>query len=423
MWEIVTKISEGRGEMKDIDLLEELAEAVKDASMCGLGQTAANPVLSTLRYFRNEYEEHIQRKKCSAMVCKEIVSAPCQSICPTDQEASVYIALIAQERFEEAYQIIRKDNPLPSICGRVCDHQCESVCRSGDFGEPIAIRALKRFVMDWAIENGKNILPTQKSERHDINVAVIGSGPAGLAASYKLNLLGYDVTIFESQTVAGGMLALGIPEHRLPKSILKSDIELILESGVQLKTNATLGKDFTIDDLIGQGFKAVFIATGAHKSMKLAIPEENAEGVIPAMQLLPLVNLGKEVPLGANVGIIGGGNAAIDAARVAIRHKNVANVTILYRRTRKEMPAYEEEIEDALEEGIEIQYLVAPIKVLQDNGKVTGVECLRMELGEMDQSGRRSPIPIQGSEFSLEFDTIIPAIGERPDTSFIHDND
>ena len=185
----------------------------------------------------------------------------------------------------------------------------------------------------------------------------------------------------------------------------------------------TFGKDFTIDDLIGQGFKAVFIATGAHKSMKLAIPGETAEGVIPAMQLLPLINLGKEVPLGANVGIIGGGNAAIDAARVAIRHKNTEKVTILYRRTRKEMPAYEEEIEDALEEGIKIQYLVTPIKVLQQDGKVTGVECIRMELGEMDQSGRRSPIPISGTEFTLEFDTIIPAIGESPDTSFIHDND
>jgi NADH-quinone oxidoreductase subunit F len=423
MWEIVAKICDGRGEMKDIELLEELAEAVKDASLCGLGQTAANPVLSTLRYFRDEYEEHIQRKICSAMVCREIVSAPCQSICPTDQEASVYIALIAQERFEEAFQVIRKDNPLPSICGRVCDHQCESVCRSGDFGEPIAIRALKRFVMNWAIENGKNTLTLEKSRRNNIKVAVIGSGPAGLSASHILNSLGYDVTVFESQAIAGGMLALGIPEHRLPKSVLNSDIDLILKSGVQLKTNMTLGKDFTIDDLIGQGFKAVFIATGAHKSMKLAISGETAEGVIPAMQLLPLINLGKEVPLGANVGIIGGGNAAIDAARVAIRHKNTEKVTILYRRTRKEMPAYEEEIEDALEEGIEIQYLVTPIKVLQQNGKVTGVECIQMELGEMDQSGRRSPIPISGSEFTLKFDTIIPAIGESPDTSFIHDND
>ncbi len=423
LWEIVTKICEGRGEMKDLDLLEELAEAVKDASMCGLGQTAANPVLSTLRYFRNEYEDHIKKKRCPAMVCKEIVSAPCQSICPTNQEASVYIALIAQERFEEAYQVILKDNPLPSVCGRVCDHQCESVCRSGEFGEPIAIRALKRFVMDWAIENGKDTLPIQTPKRHNIKVAVIGSGPAGLAASYTLNMLGYDVALFESQAVVGGMLALGIPEHRLPKAVLKSDIDFILKSGVLLKTNTALGKDFTIDDLIRQEFKAVFIATGAHKSMKLAILGETAEGVIPGMELLSQVNLGKEVPLGKNIGIIGGGNAAIDAARVAIRHKNTEKVSILYRRTRKEMPAYEEEIEDALEEGIEIQYLVTPIKILNENGKVTGVECIRMELGEMDESGRRSPVPISGSEFSLKLDTIIPAIGERPDTSFIHEKD
>jgi NADH-quinone oxidoreductase subunit F len=423
LWEIVTKICEGRGEMGDLDLLEELAEAVKDASMCGLGQTAANPVLSTLRYFRDEYEEHIKRKNCPAMVCKEIVSAPCQSLCPADQEASVYIALIALERFKEAYHIIRKDNPLPSVCGRVCDHQCETVCRSGDFGEPIAIRALKRFVMDWAIENGIEYMPDKASKRHNTKVAVIGSGPAGLAASYTLNMLGYDVTIFESQAVAGGMLALGIPEHRLPKAMLKTDIDFILKSGVSLKTNAALGKDFSIDDLVGQGFKAVFIATGAHKSMKLAIPGETEEGVIPAMELLSQVNQGKEVPLGKNIGIVGGGNAAIDAARVAIRHKNSEKVTILYRRTRKEMPAYEEEIEDALEEGIEIQYLVTPIKILTENKKVTGVECIRMKLGEMDESGRRKPVPIEGSEFSLEFDTIIPAIGERPDTSFIVEDD
>jgi len=423
MWEIVTKISNGRGEMKDLDLLEELAEAVKDASMCGLGQTAANPVLSTLTYFRNEYEEHILKKRCSAMVCKELVSAPCQSICPADQEASVYIALIAQERFEEAYQVIRKDNPLPSVCGRVCDHQCESVCRSGEFGEPIAIRALKRFVMDWAVENGKDIPIISTTKRHNIKVAVIGSGPAGLAAASKLNMMGYDVAVFEAQEVAGGMLSLGIPEHRLPNAVVKSDIEFILKSGVQLKTNAALGKDFSIDDLIREGFKAVFIATGTHISLKLAIPGENAKGVIPAMELLSQINLGKDMPLGTKVGIIGGGNAAIDAARVAIRNEKTEKVTILYRRTRKEMPAYEEEIEEALEEGVEIQYLVAPIKILTKDGQTTGVECIRMELGEMDESGRRSPIPIEGSEFLLEFDTIIPAIGERPDTSFISEND
>jgi len=357
------------------------------------------------------------------MVCKEIVSAPCQSICPAEQEASVYIALIAQERFEEAYQVIRKDNPLPSVCGRVCDHQCESVCRAGEFGEPIAIRALKRFVMDWAIENGKESPPLQIGKRNNMKVAIIGSGPAGLAASHTLNILGYDVTLFEAQSVAGGMLSLGIPEHRLPKSILNSDIEYILKSGVTLKTNTALGKDFTIDDLFRQGFKAAFISTGAHKSMKLSIPGETADGVIPAMELLSQVNLGKETSLGAHVGIIGGGNAAIDAARVAIRHKNTQKVTILYRRTRKEMPAYEEEIEDALNEGIEIHYLVAPTKFMVGDGKVTGVECIRMELGEMDESGRRRPVPISGSEFSLKIDTVIPAIGERPDTSFIDEND
>jgi NADH-quinone oxidoreductase subunit F len=277
--------------------------------------------------------------------------------------------------------------------------------------------------MDWAIENGRDTLPIQTSKKLNIKVAVIGSGPAGLAASHRLNMLGYDVTLFESQAVAGGMLALGIPEHRLPKSVLKSDIGFILKSGVLLKTNTVLGKDFTIDDLIRQGFKAAFIATGAHKSMKLAIPGETAEGVVPGMKLLSQVNQGKEVPLGASVGIIGGGNAAIDAARVAIRHKNTEKVTILYRRTRKEMPAYEEEIEYALEEGIEIQYLVSPIKFLLKDGKVSGVECIRMELGEMDESGRRRPVPISGSEFSLKFDTIIPAIGERPDTFFVHEND
>lgn len=423
LWEIVSKICEGQGERKDLNLLEELAEAVKDASLCGLGQTAANPVLSTLRYFRNEYEEHIEKKRCPAIVCKEIVSAPCQYICPTNQEASVYIALVAQERFEEAHQIIRKDNPLPSVCGRVCDHRCESVCRSGEFGEPIAIRSLKRFVMDWAAENGKDSLPIQTQNRRNIKVAVVGSGPAGLAASHTLNMMGYDVTVFESQSVPGGMLALGIPEHRLPKTILKSDIDFILNSGVSLKTNSTLGKDFTIDNLTEQGFKAVFIATGAHKSMKLAIPGETGNGVMPGMELLSQVNQGKEVLLGKNVGIIGGGNAAIDAARVAIRHENTEKVTILYRRTRKEMPAYEEEIEDALAEGIEIQYLVTPIEILTEDNKVTGAECIRMELSDMDESGRRRPIPIEGSEFSLEFDTIIPAIGERPDTSFIEEKD
>jgi NADH-quinone oxidoreductase subunit F len=423
MWEIVSNISEGKGKESDLKLLETLATAVKDASMCGLGQTASNPVLSTLKYFHKEYIEHINYKRCPAMVCKEIVSAPCQYTCPIDQEASVYIALIAHKKYEDAFNVIIKDNPLPSVCGRVCDHKCESVCSAKEMGDPIAIRSLKRFVVDWAAKNG--IQPKQKNKepRKNKKVAIVGAGPAGLSAAYNLNLKGYDVKIFESLPVAGGMLAIGIPEHRLPKDVLKAEIEHILNTGVELKTNTALGRDFSIDDLFKQSYKAVFIAVGAHKSIKMGIPDEKAEGVIQAMKMLKEINLGREVKLGERIGIIGGGNAAIDAARVAVRNKNVKEVTILYRRTRKEMPAYEEEIESSLEEGINIHFLVAPIKILLENGSTTGVECIRMKLGEIDESGRRRPIPIKGSEFTVELDTLIPAIGERPDVSFADQND
>ena len=423
MWEIVKDISEGKGKESDLELLEELAKTVKDASMCGLGQTASNPVLSTLKYFKEEYQEHIKHKKCPALVCREIISSPCQYICPIDQEASVYIALIAQAKFEEALNIIRKDNPLPSVCGRVCHHPCETVCRAAEIGEPIAIRSLKRFIMDWAIEIGYKPPEEQEKPKKKNKVAVIGAGPAGLTAGYYLNKKGYPVTIFESLPVAGGMLITGIPEHRLPKRKLNYDIENILKSGVTIKTNTALGKDFSLDDLFKEGYEALFIAIGAHKSMKMNIPNEDAEGVIQALELLKEVNLGKEVKLGKKAGIIGGGNAAVDAARVAIRNKNTDKVIILYRRTRKEMPAFEEEIDAAIEEGIDIQFLVAPNKVLTDNGKVVGVECIRMKLGDIDASGRRRPIPIEGSEFTVELDTLIPAIGERPDTSYITEKD
>ena len=421
MWEIVKDISEGNGKEEDLELLEELANIVKDASMCGLGQTASNPVLSTLKYFKDEYEDHIKRKKCPAVVCTEIVSSPCQYTCPIDQEASVYIALIAHRKFEEALKIIRKDNPLPSVCGRVCHHPCEKACRAGEFGEPIAIQSLKRFVTDWAIKNDYRVQNNNKSKKD--KVAIIGAGPSGLTAGYYLSLKGYQATIFESLSVPGGMLAIAIPDHRLPKKILNFDIDNIIKSGVTIKTNTTLGKDFLIDDLFKEGYKAVFIAIGAHKSMKLNIPNEDSKDVIQAIELLKEVNLGNDAELGERVGIIGGGNAAVDAARVAIRNKNCKSVTILYRRTRKEMPAFEEEIESAIEEGIGIKFLTAPTRVLTQNGKVIGVECIQMKLGDLDASGRRRPIPIEGSEFSIELNTLIPAIGERPDTSFVSDKD
>ncbi len=422
MWEIVKNITDGKGTRQELALLEELAGIVKDASLCGLGQTASNPVLSTLRYFRHEYEAHIDKKKCPALVCQEIVSSPCQYECPISQEASVYIALIAKGRFEDAYQFIAKDNPLPSICGRVCHHPCEKVCRAGEAGDPIAIRALKRFVTDYARE--KDLHPYyEAAPRIKAKVAIIGAGPAGLTAAYDLALKGYQPTIFDSLSVPGGWLAKGIPDHRLPRNILERDIEHIKSAGVNIRTNTTLGKDFSLDDLFAQGFKAVFIATGAHKSMRLGIEGENSAGVIQGTELLRTINLGEKVTLGARVGIVGGGNAAIDAARVAVRDKKVKEVTILYRRTRQEMPAFAEEIEAAIEEGVKIQFLVTPVKVLSESGRVKGVRCIRMRLGDIDASGRRSPVPVEGSEFTVDLDTLVPAIGERADSSIFTPED
>jgi NADH-quinone oxidoreductase subunit F len=422
MWEIVKKITDGQATLGDIAVLEELAVAVKDSSLCGLGQTAANPVLSTLRYFRSEYEKHVVEKRCPAMVCKEIVSSPCQYICPIGQEACVYIALIAHKKFEEAYRIIRKDNPLPSVCGRVCSRACESVCRAGEIGEPIAIRGLKRFVMDWAKAKGLDSpvrLPVTKAEK----VAIVGAGPAGLTAGYYLAQKGYPVRIFEALPVPGGMLAVTIPEHRMPKDILSEDIDYIVQSGVSIKTHMALGKDFTLDDLHSQGYKAVFIATGAHKPIEIGVPGEEADGVLQALEYLKDVNLRRPVELGGRVVVIGGGNSAVDAARVALRNKSVKQVSILYRRTRKEMPAYPEEIEAALEEGVKIEFLTAPTRVRTTDGRVCGVQCQRMKLGEKDESGRPKPVPVEGSEFHVAADTLILALSERAYTPYLKESD
>ena len=422
MWEILKDITEGQAKEKDLALLEELAKVVKDASLCGLGQTAANPILSTLRYFRGEYEAHIKLKRCPAMVCKELVSSPCQYACPIDQEASTYIALIAQRNFEEAFRIIMKDNPLPSVCGRVCHHPCEKVCAAGETGDPISIRSLKRFVMDWADRNGINYIP-EPVEQNRERIAIIGAGPSGLAAGYFLARKGFRPTIFEALPVAGGMLAVGIPDHRLPKPVIDKEIERIKAAGVEIRTGIIMGRDITIEGLFKSGYHSVFCATGAGKSMLMGIPGEDAGGVLHSVEYLRELNLGKKVPIGKRVCVVGGGNSAIDAARAALRDKNCENVAIFYRRTKAEMPALAEEVDAAIDEGIDIQFLVAPVKVVTKNGKAVAIECVRMKLGEKDASGRPRPVPIEGSNFTTSLDTLILAISERPDTSYIVEAD
>ena len=418
MWEILDKITKGQGTMENLELLEELAVATKDASMCGLGQSAANPVLSTLRYFRDEYEAHIKYKTCPAVVCKEIISSPCQHTCPIDTEAPQYIAYIARGEFKKAYNIILKDNPLLGICSRVCHHPCELKCRAGQGGDPISIRALKRFAVEHG--NGKKIKRIKK-KLSGKKVAIIGSGPSGLMAAYSLAQKGYTPTIFEAEPMTGGMLRLGIPEYRLPKTVLEEDITRVINTGVVIKTNKKLGRDFTIKDLFEKNYKAIYIAIGAHKSIKLAIPNENAKGVIPSMEFLTQLHLGKKVKIGKVVGVIGGGNSAVDAARTANRLSGVEKVIIIYRRTRTEMPAYKEEVDSAIEEGIDIQFLTTPTNVIAKDDKVAGIECIRMKLGDVDKSGRRRPIPIKGSEFVVELDTLIQAISEQPDISCLEE--
>jgi len=416
--EILEKICRGEGEEQDLQTLEELSNVIKDTSMCGLGQTLPNPVLSTLKYFMGEYIEHVKYKRCSALVCKGIISSACQHICPLSQDVPSYIGLIAQGKFEEAIKVVRKENPLPLICGRVCHAPCEEKCVAGEWDDPLAIRSLKRFLADYEMKRGVIVEEKPKSEKEQ-KIAVIGSGPGGLTCAHYLALEGYKVTVFESQPLAGGMLALGIPEFRLPKDVLKYEIDRIQKLGVEIKTNTTVGKDITLDKL-KEKYKAIFIAVGAHKGLKMKIPGEDSEGVLDAVEFLRDVNLDREVKIGDKVIIIGGGNSAIDAARVTKRLGK--DTRILYRRTRAEMPAIKSEIEEAIIEGIDIQFLAAPTKVLSSNGKIEAIECIRMELGDIDVSGRRRPVPIPGSEFKVEVDTLILAISQEPDVSFLNGN-
>ncbi|MFX1250085.1 MAG: FAD-dependent oxidoreductase [Promethearchaeota archaeon] len=344
--------------------------------------------------------------------------ARCVNACPAGVDVQGYVALISQKKFKEALALEREVNPFPSVCGRVCTHPCEQECSRGEFDEPIAIRALKRFIADQEIEQEKPELPLERKA----NIAVVGSGPAGLTCGYYLARQGYKVTVFETLPVIGGMLAVGIPDFRLPRDALKKDIDYIRDWGVEIKTNQTLGKDFTIDDLFAEGYKAVFLALGAHKERKLDIPGEESEGVLFCVDFLRKVNLKKDVKIGNKVAVIGGGEAAVDAARTA-RRLGAEEVSIVYRRSRVEMPADEKGILAAEEEGIKIEYLAAPVKILEKDGKVVGAECIKMELGSPDESGRRRPIPIEGSEFQIEVDTVIPAISQSPDLAWIKEED
>jgi heterodisulfide reductase subunit A-like polyferredoxin len=375
----------------------------------------------------NEYDEELSVKHAAfkqyaqaipgAFAIQKTDKAPCRLACPAGLNVQGYVQMVKEGKYREALEIIMQDLPLPGVLGRICPHGCEDACRRAEKDAPVAIRDLKRLAAD-RVDPREIVIPCAPLRPEA--VAIVGSGPAGLSCAYHLARKGIRSTIFEALPEAGGMLRVGIPAHRLPREILDREIELITRLGVRIQTHTALGRDVTIESLFADGFKAVYLALGAHKGIEMGIPGERANGVRQGVDFLREVNLTGTAWVGQRVVIIGGGNVAIDVSRSAVR-LGAEQVVIVYRRTRKEMPAWEEEIRAAEDEGVHITYLAAPQEIRVCDGRVTGVRCIRMELTEPDSSGRRRPVPIPGSEFAIDCDQLIPAIGQRPDLSAIEE--
>jgi len=375
----------------------------------------------------SEYDEGLALKKAAykqyaqaipgAFAIQKTDKAPCRLACPAGLNVQGYVQMVKQGKYQEALTIIMEDLPLPGVLGRICPHGCEDACRRCDVDDPVAIRDLKRLAADkFDCRQIQIDCPPPRPEK----VAIIGSGPAGLSCAYHLAKKGILSTIYESLPEPGGMLRVGIPAHRLPREILNQEIEVITNLGVEIKVNSALGPDLSIDDLLNDGYRAVYLALGAHQGIELGIPGEKATGVRQGVEFLRELNLSGKVEVGDKIGIIGGGNVAIDVARAAVR-MGAEEVNIIYRRTRHEMPAWEEEIQAAEDEGVRITYLSAPQEILTQDGKVVGLRCIRMELSEPDSSGRKRPIPVPGSEYDIAIDQLVPAIGQRPDLSALED--
>jgi NADH-quinone oxidoreductase subunit F len=415
MLEILTRICDGHGRMSDIDRLIELGETIKQTSLCGLGQTAPNPVLSTIRHFREEYVEHIRDHHCRAGVCASLVRAPCQSACPAGVDIPGFVSLVGEKRYDEALRLHRNRNPFASVCARVCFHTCEEKCRRAALDDSVSVRGIKRFMVDQEYEMQMPEV-RENAENAKKKIAIIGGGPAGLSCAFFLARLGYKPVILEKEQRPGGMLVQAIPAYRLPRETLAREIRLVEGMGVEIRTGQALGSDFSIQSLRDEGYEAIFVGIGAPEGIRVNLPGCDAMGVADAMAFLREYNIRGSVPVGKQVVVIGGGNAAIDAARSAIR-LGASSVTVLYRRTREEMPAYAEEIEEALQEGVRIEALTSPRKVLADDGSVVGVKCLRMHLGEFDRSGRRSPEAVEDDSYIVPADQVIMAVGQTLDAS------
>ena len=416
--EILTRITQGRGRIEDIQTIRDLGETIIASSLCGLGQTAPKPALSTLKYFLKEYEDHILENRCAGATCDAMVISACQHACPAGIDVPNYVAAIAADKYEKAVEIIRERNPFPAVCGRICIHPCELKCRRGELDEPVAIRSLKRFASDWYFDHigkPKEPFPVTKDQK----VAVVGAGPAGLTCAYFLAKMGYRVTVFESQSVAGGMLGITIPEFRLPRKVIQEEVAYIESCGVEIRYNSPIDAQHTVNDLLEEGYHSVFIGAGAQASKRINIPgeEEGLVGLHYGLQFLTDIRSGKEIQLKGKVVVLGGGNVAIDVARTALR-VGAQDVQIFYRRTKEEMPAWEKDIEEAVEEGIVINPLWAPKQIIHHGGTITGIEFMR-SMTVFDEEGHSSLSVNEEVTQMVKAETIIISIGQAPDISFL----
>jgi len=403
--------------MDDLDTLERLAYVIRDASLCGLGQTASNPVLTTLRYFRDEYEKHIIQKRCKAGVCENLFVALCENSCPLHMNIPGYLQLLKEQRIEEAFELTLRDNPLPGTVGRICYYHCMMRCRRDMVDEPVNQGEIHRYLADTMYKMGKEKEIYQRLVREKLSptgkkVAIIGAGPSGLTAAYYLVRLGHTVTVYDSHPKAGGILQFGIPAYRLPKDVLNKELELFKKLGVKFVFNTRIGENISFKSLQKQN-DAVFVAVGAQKDVELDIPGKNLKGVMEGYDFLEKFALGKKIPLGKKVIVVGAGNVAIDAARSCLRLG--ADVTVVYRRDRDEMPANEHEIKDALDEGIDFRFMSAPHHIIGDlKGRVTGLEVRMMKFDGLDNSGRKKPVETSETMI-IECNTVILAVGEMVD--------
>jgi NADH-quinone oxidoreductase subunit F len=416
--EILTRITRGQGRLADIDTIRELGETLSEASLCGLGQACPKPALSTLRYFLREYEDHIREHRCAGAVCDTMVISACQHACPAGIDVPNYVAAVAEGDYEKSVEIIRERNPFPAVCGRICIHPCEYKCRRGELDQPVAIRALKRLASDWYFENigpQRDPFPVTRKEK----VAIVGAGPAGLTCAYYLAKMGYQTTVFEAQSMAGGMLGIAVPEFRLPRKVIEEEIQYIENCGVEIRYNSPIDAKHTFNDLLEEGYSAVFIAAGAQASRRIGIPgeEEGLAGLYYGLDFLTKVRKGHEMPLSGKTVVIGGGNVAVDVARTALR-SGAREAQLFCLEPRDEMPAWEQDIEEAIDEGIVINTEASPSRITHQDGHVTGIEFTHC-ICVFDDEGCFNPTCDLDDTRFVEADNIIISIGQAADMSFL----